>query len=135
MRQQFDQALSVSENIEKMMSQSAEAGWEVAQLRAECDDLSRRLQIALQTNQELKLTIEKLKHSTNIPVAFRQHREKMEEALRKRAATERELRGGIRSARVSTSEHFSGGWSLFWQNYRVSAVAPGLLPWGQISPG
>jgi chromosome segregation ATPase len=82
LRQQFNQALSVSSNIEKMMSQSAETGKEVAQLKAERDDVSRRLQIALQANQELKQTIEELKRGTDVPVSFRQQREKTEATLR-----------------------------------------------------
>lgn len=53
LRKQFDQALDVSTKIDNIYTTNTEYSKEIANLRAQKDDLSRRLQIALQNNQDL----------------------------------------------------------------------------------
>ncbi|OHT12196.1 hypothetical protein TRFO_18099 [Tritrichomonas foetus] len=53
LRKQFDQALDVSSKIDNFYSANSEYAKEISRLKAEKDDLYRRLQIALQTNQDL----------------------------------------------------------------------------------
>lgn len=63
LRTQFDQALAVSTKIENVYSTNSEYSKEIAHLRSEKDDLYRRLQIALQNNQDLNCKLQNCMNS------------------------------------------------------------------------
>lgn len=57
-RKQFEQALSVSNSVEEVYNQNAKLLKEQGLIKAERDDLARRLQISLQANSELTARLE-----------------------------------------------------------------------------
>jgi chromosome segregation ATPase len=64
LRQQFTEALSISQNVDTVLAQSTQTAKELASVKTQRDDLQSRLQSALRANQELKRTIDSLRRQS-----------------------------------------------------------------------
>ncbi|OHT10826.1 hypothetical protein TRFO_19809 [Tritrichomonas foetus] len=65
LKSQFDEAVSISDEVEKIHSQNNKLIIEVRQLKSEKEDLQRRLNISVQSNEEISKKFENFKKMQN----------------------------------------------------------------------
>ncbi|KAK8885364.1 hypothetical protein M9Y10_040811 [Tritrichomonas musculus] len=72
-RSQYDQALQLTSQVENITSTNRKYAKEVSELKAEKDDYQRRLQIALQNNQELNQKLRSARTNDDPPIQQRRY--------------------------------------------------------------